>query len=125
MIPYGQKFTIRLEANFQEPMLADVAIVIENAERKPILSTHISDFAPIERQNGSATYLIEVSPNQLKPGDYLITTSISTPLGEVAHAVLHYSAFSIRASVNYDGPPMEKRWGDLVVPYAWSIVKYS
>ncbi len=120
-IEQGKPFEITLTCNIEHPVSLDAAIVLESADATPLFSSHLRDHLPAQVMTGATQLKVKIDTNFLKPGNYNITTSISTNGTEVHHAVLHYPALTIKPSSDYIGAPPELRWGSLIIPYRWTI----
>lgn len=117
----GESFQLEVVVEFHSPVIADVAIVVENARSVPLFTSALSDRHRLEKRSGQIAYRVTVDPNHLKPGAYLVTLCVSSAKAVYHDIVLHYPAFRVQSPSGGPDIACDNRWGDFLYPFTWNV----
>jgi len=114
----GQPISIAFHVRSECDQSWDLAFAIETASGVPIFASHLTDCLPAQNFRGERTFVVELTPNQLRQGMYSISTGIySTNINTIHDEVCHLTLFEIAGTA--EGFPNDKRWGLIFLPLTW------
>lgn len=118
----GEPIKILIGIEFQEALVADVAVVIETATERALFSSHLSDHSELRKSAHYREFSVLLSPNHLRQGRYLVSLAIFTEdMQRFYDAVYHLPAFTVEGHSEALNFPLDGRWGDLYFHFAWEV----
>jgi lipopolysaccharide transport system ATP-binding protein len=110
-----------LGVQFHQPLQANLAVVFETANEVPLFTTHLLDGRPAERLEGYREFLVDLCPNLLRQGPYLVSLAVgSSNWNDMIDVVLHFPAFEIEGHPVEGFFPLDRRWGPMFLDLPWT-----
>lgn len=118
----GEPIKMLIGIEFQEALVADVAVVVETATERALFTTHLSDHCELRKSANYREFSVLLSPNYLRQGQYLVSLAVFTEdMQRFYDAVYHFPAFAVEGHPETISFPRDGRWGELYFHFAWEV----
>lgn len=118
----GEPIKMLIGIEFQEALVADVAVVVETATERALFSSHLSDHCELRKSANYREFTVLLSPNHLRQGQYLVSLAVFTEdMHRFYDAVYHFPAFAVEGHPEALNFPLDGRWGELYFHFAWEV----
>lgn len=111
----GEPIKMLIGIEFQEALVADVAVVVETATERALFSSHLSDHCELRKSANYREFTVLLSPNHLRQGQYLVSLAVFTEdMHRFYDAVYHFPAFAVEGHPEALNFPLDGRWGNCI-----------